>query len=96
MINFKKPIIVLAGPTASGKSSLAIKLAKDIDGYIINADSRQIYKELKIGTAQPIPDEIKDNYWIIDGIKHYLYGQVSAKEYYNVFQYQKRCTKSTK
>ncbi len=89
MINYNKPIIVLAGPTASGKSSMAIQLAKDIDGYVINADSRQVYQELKIGTAQPIPDETQDDHWIIDNIPHYLYGHVSAKDYYNIFQYQK-------
>ena len=89
MIDFKKPIIVVAGPTASGKSSLALKLAKDIDGFIINADSRQIYKELKIGTAQPTPDRIEEDAWYINNIKHYLYGHISAKENYNLFQYQK-------
>jgi tRNA dimethylallyltransferase len=88
MIKYKKPIIVIAGPTASGKSSLALKLAKDINGYIINADSRQIYKELKVGTAQPIPDHIDKDIWYIQNIKHYLYGQISIKEKYNIFQYQ--------
>jgi tRNA dimethylallyltransferase len=88
MINYQKPIIVIAGPTASGKSSLAIELAKDINGYIINADSRQVYKELKIGTAQPIPDRVANDVWLIDGIKHYLYGHISAKKNYNLFQYQ--------
>lgn len=88
MINYRKPIIVLAGPTASGKSSLAIKLAKDFNGYIINADSRQVYKELKIGTAQPKPDKIEGDIWYIDGIKHYLYGHISAKDRYNLFEYQ--------
>jgi tRNA dimethylallyltransferase len=89
MINYSKPVIVIAGATASGKSSLAIKLAKDINVYIINADSRQVYKELKIGTAQPIPEIVKDDVWYIEGIKHYLYGHVSAKERYNLYQYQK-------
>jgi len=89
MINYKDPVIVLAGVTASGKSSLALKLAKDFNGYVINADSRQVYKELKIGTAQPTPDHIDNDVWYIDGIRHYLYGHVSAKERYNLFQYQK-------
>jgi len=89
MISYKGPIIVIAGPTASGKSSLAIEIAEKINGYIINADSRQIYKELKIGTAQPTPQIIKDDVWYIDGIKHYLYGQISIKNSYNLFQYQK-------
>jgi len=89
MINYSKPVIVIAGPTASGKSSLAIKLAKDVNGYIINADSRQVYKELKIGTAQPVSEIVKDNVWYIDGVKHYLYGHISAKKRYNLYQYQK-------
>jgi tRNA dimethylallyltransferase len=89
MIDYKKPIIVLAGPTATGKSSKAIKIAQEIDGVIINADSRQIYKELKIGTAQPEPDKVQNGCWYIDGIKHYLYGHVSITEKYNLYQYQK-------
>ena len=89
MINYTDPIIVIAGTTASGKSSLAIEIAKEINGYIINADSRQIYKELKIGTAQPTPEIIENDVWYIDGVRHYLYGQISAKHSYNLFQYQK-------
>ena len=88
MINYTDPIIVIAGPTASGKSSLAIQLAKDINGYIINADSKQLYKELKIGTAQPIPDSIRGNTWYIDGVKHFLYGHISVKDSYNIYNYQ--------
>ncbi|HVX92687.1 MAG TPA: tRNA (adenosine(37)-N6)-dimethylallyltransferase MiaA [Candidatus Dojkabacteria bacterium] len=84
-----KPIIVIAGTTASGKSDLALQLAKEIGGYIINADSRQIYKEFKIATAQPTPDKIKkDGTWIIDGIEHFLYGFVSIKSDYNIFKFQ--------
>jgi tRNA dimethylallyltransferase len=89
MINFHKPIIVVAGPTASGKSSLALKLAKDIDGYIINADSRQIYKELKIGTDQPKPDSKEGDKWIIEKVDHFLYGHISIKESYNLYRYQR-------
>lgn len=84
-----KEIIVIAGPTASGKSSLAIKLAKEIGGYIINADSRQVYEEISIGTAKPTPDEVKDGHWIVDGIKHYLYDYVPLKERYSIYQFQK-------
>jgi len=89
MISYKGPIIVIAGPTASGKSSLAIQIAKKINGYILNADSRQIYKELKIGTAQPTPEIIENDVWYIDNVKHYLYGQIAAQNNYNLFQYQK-------
>ena len=89
MISYQGLIIVIAGPTGSGKSSLAVDLAKEINGYIINADSRQVYKELKIGTAQPVPDRVDGEVWYVDGIKHYLYGQVSIKDSYNISQYQK-------
>lgn len=85
----KHKIIVLTGCTASGKSSIGIKLAKKIDAVIINADSRQIYKELTIGTAKPIPDTIKGKTYYIENIPHYLYSTVSIKEDYNIYQYQK-------
>ena len=68
-----KKIILLAGPTASGKSGLAIQLAKKLNGEIINADSMQIYKELKILSARPSEKEYKE-------IKHHLYGFQSAKK----------------
>lgn len=77
-----RPLIVLAGPTASGKSGMAIKLAKAINGVIINADSRQIYKELQIGTARPSETDM-------ESIPHYLYGHVSVKDTYNIYRYQK-------
>ena len=68
----KKKIILLAGPTASGKSKLAIKLAKVLNGEIINADSMQIYKEIKILSSRPsISDQKK--------VKHHLYATKSVK-----------------
>ncbi|MGI6423176.1 MAG: tRNA (adenosine(37)-N6)-dimethylallyltransferase MiaA [Candidatus Dojkabacteria bacterium] len=89
MINYTGKIIVIAGPTASGKSSLAIKLAKQLGGYIINGDSRQVYKYLNIGTAKPTPQEILDNnVWVIDGIRHYLFDFVDPKEKFTLFNYQ--------
>jgi tRNA dimethylallyltransferase len=66
-MDFKSKIILIAGPTASGKSKFAIKLAKRINGEIINADSMQVYKELKILSARP---SFKD----YQNIKHHLYG----------------------
>lgn len=75
-------VIVIAGPTASGKSQIALQLAKDINGVIINGDSRQVYKELQIGTARPIESEFEN-------IPNYLYGHVSVKKKYNIYQYQK-------
>jgi len=71
-----KKIILLAGPTASGKSKLAIHLAKKINGEIINADSMQIYKEFSILSSRPKKSEIKK-------IKHHLYGIISVKKYFS-------------
>ena len=68
-----KKIILLAGPTASGKSKLAIQLAKKINGEIINADSMQVYKQLNILTARPKKKELKK-------IKHHLYGYCDVKK----------------
>lgn len=83
------PIVVISGCTASGKSELALKLASEIDGVIINADSRQLYKEMSMGTAKPIPESVEKDIWYIDGIQHYLYSHVSVKEKYNLYRYQK-------
>ena len=66
-------IILISGPTASGKSNFAIKIAKKIQGEIINADSMQVYKQLKILTARPNKEEQKN-------IKHHLYGFVDLNE----------------
>ena len=71
-----KKIILLAGPTASGKSTLAIHLAKKLNGEIINADSMQVYKEFSILSSRPNKREIKQ-------VKHYLYGLVSVKKYFS-------------
>ena len=57
-MDFKSKIILISGPTASGKSKFAIKLAKKINGEIINADSMQVYKQLKIISARPDPKNI--------------------------------------
>ena len=76
----KKKIILLSGPTASGKSKLAIKLAIHFAGEIINADSMQVYKELRILTSRPsIADE--------KIIKHHLYGFISVKKNFSTGTY---------
>ena len=71
-MDFKSKIILIYGPTASGKSKFAIELAKKIKGEIINADSMQVYKELKILSARPYKKDYKN-------IKHHLYGFQSSK-----------------
>ena len=68
-----KKVILLAGPTASGKSELAIKIANNLNCEIINADSMQIYKEISILTSKPNKNEIKK-------IAHHLYGFYSVKK----------------
>jgi tRNA dimethylallyltransferase len=81
-----KKIILLAGPTASGKSKLAIHLAKKLNGEIINADSMQIYKEFSILSSRPNKSETKK-------IKHHLYGVVSAKRYFSAGDWLKEVKK---
>jgi len=81
-----KKIILLAGPTASGKSKLAIHLAKKLNGEIINADSMQIYKEFSILSSRPNKAEAKK-------IKHHLYGIVSAKRYFSAGDWLKEVKK---
>jgi tRNA dimethylallyltransferase len=78
-----KKIILLAGPTASGKSKLAIQLAKKIKGEIINADSMQVYKEFSILSSRPNNQELKE-------VKHHLYGIVSVKKYFSVGDWLKK------
>ena len=77
----KSKVIVICGPTASGKTLLSIELAKQINGEIISADSMQIYKEMDIGTAKPTEQEKS-------GIKHYLLDFVSPNQRYNVAEYK--------
>lgn len=74
-------VIVICGPTASGKTSLSIELAKKINGEIVSADSMQIYDEMKIGTAKPDEEEMQ-------GIKHYLIGNVAPTKRYSVSEYK--------
>jgi tRNA dimethylallyltransferase len=89
----RKNLYVVAGATATGKSDFAIVLAKNLGASIINGDSRQVYKGMSIGAAQPIPDEVhsenKDYHWVINGIKHYLYGHREIEQDYSVAHYQK-------
>ncbi len=77
----KKTLIVIVGPTAIGKTSVAMEVAKYFHTEIISADSRQFYKELKIGTAKPSEDELQK-------IKHHLVNSISIGDSYNVGQFE--------
>jgi tRNA dimethylallyltransferase len=88
-MDFKSKIILISGPTASGKSNFSIKLAKKIKGEIINADSMQVYKELKILSARPY---IKD----YQKIKHHLYGFHSVKNNFSTGDWLKHAIKKIK
>ena len=74
-------LIVITGPTAVGKTALTIELAKHYDTPVINADSRQIYRELKIGTASPTEEQLSE-------VKHYFVGTKSITDYYNASMYE--------
>ena len=88
-MDFKSKIILISGPTASGKSNFSIKLAKKINGEIINADSMQVYKELKILSARP---NLKD----YQRIKHHLYGFHSVKNNFSTGDWLKYAIKKIK
>ena len=88
-MDLKSKIILISGPTASGKSNFSIKLAKKINGEIINADSMQVYKELKILSARP---NLKD----YQSIKHHLYGFHSVKNNFSTGDWLKNAIKKIK
>lgn len=74
------PLVVLAGPTASGKTALAIELCRRFNGEVVSADSMQVYEELHIGTARPTPEEM-------EGIPHHLMGFLPLDTAYSVAKY---------
>ena len=81
----KPKVIVICGPTASGKTSLSIEVAKKIDGEIISCDSMQIYKDMNIGTAKPTVEEMQ-------GIPHYMLDFVLPSERYSVADFKEAAT----
>ena len=85
----KPKVIVICGPTASGKTALSIELAKKINGEIVSCDSMQIYKEMDIGTAKPTEEEKQ-------GIKHYMIDIISPNERYSVADYKIQAKKAIK
>ncbi len=78
----KKPLIILTGPTASGKTAASIALAKAINGEIISADSMQIYQYMDIGTAKITPEEM-------DGVRHYLVDEITPDTPFHVYEFKK-------
>lgn len=83
----KPKVIVIVGPTASGKTALSIELAKKINGEIVSCDSMQIYKDMDIGSAKPTPEEMQ-------GIKHYMIDIVTPEERFSVAEYKKQAEKA--
>lgn len=81
MNNDSPPLIVILGPTASGKSSLALKLAQEFDGYTISADSRQVYRGMDIGTAKPTPDEQRR-------VRHFMIDVIDPDQPFTVSDFQ--------
>lgn len=79
----KQKLIIIAGPTASGKTGLSVALAKKINGAIISADSMQVYKHMDIGTAKITPQEM-------DGVPHYLIDELMPDEPFNIHIFQQR------
>lgn len=77
----KKPMIILSGPTAVGKTALSIELAKRVNGAIISADSMQVYKYMDIGSAKIMPEEM-------EGIKHYLIDELDPADEFNIVVFQ--------
>ena len=88
-MDLKSKIILISGPTASGKSNFAINLAKKVKGEIINADSMQVYKELQILTARPKQKDYQK-------IKHHLYGFLNVTKKFSTGEWLKLCQKKIK
>ncbi len=80
-----RPLIILTGPTASGKTDISVKLAKAINGEIISADSIQVYKYMDIGSAKVSEEEM-------DGVRHYLIDELYPDEEFNIFYFKKKAT----
>ena len=81
MNRVKKPLIILTGPTAVGKTSLSIALAKAVNGEIISADSMQVYRHMDIGSAKIRPEEMQ-------GVPHHLVDCLEPDEEFNVVRFQ--------
>ena len=85
----KKPLIILTGPTAVGKTAASIGLAKAVGGEIISADSMQVYKEMDIGSAKITPEEM-------EGVPHHLVDVLEPEEEFNVVRFQELAKEAMK
>lgn len=83
----KRPLVILTGPTAVGKTRLSLELAKKIGGEIISADSMQVYRHMDIGSAKIMPEEM-------EGVKHHLIDILDPKEEFNVVLFQQKCLRA--
>lgn len=83
----RKPLIILTGPTAVGKTELSVRLAQKLGGEIISADSMQVYRKMNIGTAKVTPDQMQ-------GIRHHLIDVFDPSEDFNVFRFQELAKKA--
>ena len=88
-MDIKSKIVLISGPTASGKSKFALKLAKKINGEIVNADSMQVYKQLKILTARPSIKDLKE-------VKHHLYGFINVTKNFSTGEWLRLSKKKIK
>jgi len=82
--DFVKTLLVIAGPTAVGKTALCVRLAKSLQTDVVSADSRQLYRELTIGTAKPTPDEM-------EGVRHHFINSHSITDAVNAGRYEREC-----
>ncbi len=80
----KKPLLILTGPTAVGKTALSIQLAKAVGGEIVSADSMQVYRHMDIGSAKVTEEEM-------EGIPHYLIDVLDPQDDFNVATFQHTC-----
>lgn len=92
-MNITRKVLIILGPTATGKTDLALRLASKINGELVSADSRQVYKGLDIGTGKLPSKEVNirkgKGFWEIDGVKVWMYDVVSLKKQYTVVDYVK-------
>ncbi len=92
----KKNLLVIIGPTAVGKSDLAVLLAKKYNGEVISADSRQVYRGLDLGTGKVVRDEKQKDEFLSEGVVHHMIDIVLVSEQYNISDFQKQTNKKIK